>query len=495
MRAAPTILVLLVLLPLALPAAPALPDDGRGSCAATLEQRAGSVRAFPYTEEPGMAAWRTWSVAPGDVAVGAPPSATSAQALAERVELHRLEAERTDAQLRTARAWDVVPASLPWEAKLLELVAATSATDPMQNPPRVSREIAILETVLFDTLVVAWDAKWCHQRAPPSAADPTLRPALPVRALPSYPSEHAALAGAAATVLGAFWPARAADLEDLAREAAESRVVAGVNYRSDVDEGLRLGRAVAERALALRADDGSAASWDGAGRLTGPCKWAPTLPSFQGPLEPMWGHVRPFVVDDVAAIRPPPPPVCGSAAYEENVTRIHSATVALTPEQAQLARRWAGGGGTVTPPGMGLWMAMNESVAHGLSTPRHARVMAHVGAALADAGIAAWDAKYAYWADRPLPAIASFDAAWRPLLATPPFPGYVSGHSAFSAATAGVLVDFFPARAPFLHAQAKEASDSRFYGGIHVPYDSEAGLELGARVAEAALARARGDGA
>jgi len=126
--------------------------------------------------------------------------------------------------------------------------------------------------------------------------------------------------------------------------------------------------------------------------------------------------------------------------------------------------------------------------AHGLNTEQAASVFAVLNTAQADAFICIWDAKYAYWSMRPVTAIRrEIDPSWSPLITTPPFPSYVSGHSGTSGAAATVLSAFFREEAMQLNAWAREAALSRLYGGIHFPIDSEVGLALGISVGEAAL--------
>lgn len=493
-RKALALLFVAILLATLAPTAASL-DPAAGRCAQTVEARAGALRLSPYTEDPGAGAWRTWTVRVGDVHVPPPPGALSAQAIGERAELHAMALARTEAQAAKARAWSEGPASRPWDEMAVALVENHSATDPKLNPPRIARMLALLETATYDALVLAWEAKYCHQRAPPSAIDPTLEPLVPVGAAPSYPSEHAVVAGAASTVLAAFFPGE--PLAAAAREAAESRLWAGANHRSDVEAGLDLGRAVAERVIAARADDGSATVWDGSGRLTGACRWTSTPPAYKPtPLEPAWGQIRPWILASGSQLRPPPPPACDGPEYLDQVQDLYEASLVLTDEQRAIAQRWAGGPGTVTPPGMNLEAALDASLAHGTSTMRHARVMAYVATAVADAGIAAWDAKFAYWSDRPIHGIARHhDPGWRPLLDTPPFPGYVSGHATFSGAGSEVLAGFFPDQAASYRAAAEEAAMSRFYGGIHIAADNDMGLVLGRGIAALALQRAASDGA
>jgi len=161
----------------------------------------------------------------------------------------------------------------------------------------------------------------------------------------------------------------------------------------------------------------------------------------------------------------------------------------LTPEQRAIALFWADGPGTFTPPGHWNEIALGLVRAFRLDTAQAARVFAVLNTAQADAFICVWDAKYAYWSLRPITAIRrEIDPSWSPLITTPPFPSYVSGHSGTSGAAATVLSAFFPSEAAQLRAWANEAALSRLYGGIHFPVDNEVGLALGTSVGEAALA-------
>ena len=80
---------------------------------------------------------------------------------------------------------------------------------------------------------------------------------------PAYPSEHAVAAGAASAVLSYIYPDDAKLFEDMAQQAGQSRVLAGVQYPSDVAAGLALGKAVAAKAIERAKADGSDAKWTG----------------------------------------------------------------------------------------------------------------------------------------------------------------------------------------------------------------------------------------
>ena len=130
---------------------------------------------------------------------------------------------------------------------------------------------------MYDATIAAWESKYFYNRPRPSETDPTLAAVLPTPRSPSYPSEHAATAGAAATVLSYFFPDEAASFQAMAEEAAQSRVLAGVQFPSDSAAGLELGRQVAEQVIAVAKADGSDAVWSGT-VPTGPCMWVGDKP-------------------------------------------------------------------------------------------------------------------------------------------------------------------------------------------------------------------------
>ena len=123
--------------------------------------------------------------------------------------------------------------------------------------------------------------------------------------------------------------------------------------------------------------------------------------------------------------------------------------------------------------------------------PRVARVFALLNAAFYDAGVACWDAKYAYWTIRP----GQLDPEFKVLFQTPNHPSYPSAHSCYSMTSALVLAHFFPRDAAGLMALGRESGDSRIWAGIHYPMDITAGQQLAERVASRAIERAKSDGA
>jgi membrane-associated phospholipid phosphatase len=115
---------------------------------------------------------------------------------------------------------------------------------------------------------------------------------------------------------------------------------------------------------------------------------------------------------------------------------------------------------------------------------------------MADAGVAAWDAKYTYWnppARERRPRLGR--PGWRPFVDAPVFPSYGSGHATYSGAAAKVLGFLFPESAAEFEAKAQEAAMSRLWGGIHRRAHSDTGLDIGRRIGELFVERARADGA
>jgi hypothetical protein len=182
-----------------------------------------------------------------------------------------------------------------------------------------------------------------------------------------------------------------------------------------------------------------------------------------------------------------------------------------TAEQDEIALFWADGAGTETPPGHWNSIARDVAAMRGNTFEENVRSFALLNAAMADAAICAWDAKFAYDFWRPITAIRNADSdghaattadpSWSSFIARPPFPEYVSGHSTFSGAAATVLrlfygtdaiqfstgSDFLPGVSrtfPGFSAAAGEAAMSRLYGGIHFRSANEDGLAGGIAIGE-----------
>jgi membrane-associated phospholipid phosphatase len=375
---------------------------------------------------------------------------------------------------------------LPWTTLALDLIRVHQP-----NPVRAARALALLHVALYDTLVATADARAAHPRPGPAMDTAIVPLGDPVPGASSFPSDQAAVAAAASTVLAYLFPKESADaLSALAEEAATSQLLAARAFRSDVDAGQAIGRAVGERAVARGKADGSDASWDGSGRLTDPGSWHPTPPGyFQQPAEPLAGTWRTWLLASGDQYRPAAPPPFQSPAWQAELVGVQEAVARRTPEQEAAVRFWAGGPGTVTPAGLWIEIARDLIVRDGLDALHAARVLALTSVAMADGFICCWDAKYTYWTARPITADPNLDV----LIPTPPFPSYTSGHATASTAAATVLGYLFPDDASLLLERAEEAKQSRLWAGIHFPIDIEMGALGGGMIGRLVVARARSE--
>lgn len=335
-------------------------------------------------------------------------------------------------------------AAEPWIELELQAIASNRV-----NPPRASRALALVSVAM--------------ERA--AAATPASKPAIDA---------------AATTVLAYLFP----NLGLKTKPAADNGGKGGGGYA--------LGRRIGREVIARAASDGSDAIWTGP-LVVAPGCWVPTPPGFvSSPLEPTAPSWRPWNLGSGSQLRPGAPPTFGGAQWLAEMQEVYEVSQGLTAEQKAIALYWADGAGSVTPPGHWNKIALELIRDNGLAAPQAAHVLAALNTAQADAFIAGWDAKYAYWTMRPVTAIRMLiDPSWSPLITTPPFPSYVSGHATTSGAASTVLGHFFPAEAERLRAMASEAAMSRLYGGIHFPIDNSVGLQLGRSVGLAAVAAYR----
>lgn len=174
-----------------------------------------------------------------------PPPPDDRATTRELRELRKLSAGDDPVRLAIIRHWDTGFPSAPWHARLADV-----AVDDSVGSAERARLGALLDVAIHDALIAAWDSKLAHRRPRPDELDGRLDPEVIVPAAPSYPSEHAVVAGAAAGILGWIFPAHADRLSVSAEEAAWSRVAAGAAFPSDARAGLALGRAVARRVIA-----------------------------------------------------------------------------------------------------------------------------------------------------------------------------------------------------------------------------------------------------
>lgn len=399
----------------------------------------------------------------------------------------------------------IVERLLAWNEAFLEAIQAESTP-----PCLAARNLALLHLAIHDALNLAdpRDAPWIDPesiaRAVPDASVPDAIDANPASA--AFAAAH--------RVASALCPSRVARFDALL--GAGARETGG----DPASGGAALGRAVADAVLARRRDDGATLSVHYT-PSEAPGAWRRTTRN-RPPELPQWPRVRPFVLDRADALRPPGPPPLDSPEYAaalDDVLRLGGAqSASRTAEQTLIARFWADFTHTSTPPGHWNEIARDAVRRSGGEHRPHAvaRLFMLLNAALADAGIAAFDAKFHFNFWRPVTAAARADedgnpatmanAGWTPLLATPSHPEYVSGHSTFSGAAAEILAAWFHTDAVAFEATsidvpgvtrryrsfracAEEIGMSRLYGGIHYRFSNADGLALGRGVAAAVLQR------
>jgi hypothetical protein len=235
----------------------------------------------------------------------------------------------------------------------------------------------------------------------------------------------------------------------------------------------------------------------------GPEHWRPTstIAQQQAPLLPEWGQTRTFVMPSGNTCGLPPPLPFSTAkdsAFYLEALEVHDVGVHLTDEQRAIARFWSDDAMlSTTPPGHWIQIAFQLFEREGTPIDRRVDLLARLGVATADAFIGCWATKFEYDVVRPVTFIrANIDPDWTPLLITPPFPEYPSGHSTASSAMAEVMTQFFgdnyafedashirdglpPRQLASFRAAAQEAAVSRLYGGIHFRTAIEQGLVQG----------------
>lgn len=245
--------------------------------------------------------------------------------------------------------------------------------------------------------------------------------------------------------------------------------------------------------------------------------WKPTPPAYIKAIEPYWGMMRTFIIDSAKQFKPTPAPPFSkdsTSKFYKDAETVYQAGLALTDEQKEIANFWdcnpfkMNVSGHVMyatkkiSPG-GHWINITAVACKNAHADfeRSAEAYACVAITLADAFISCWDEKYRSIVIRPETYINQYiDESWMPLLQTPPFPEYTSGHSVVSAASAIMLTKLFGDNFSYMDSTevefdllprnytsflqaAKEAAISRFYGGIHylpaINYGFTEGEEIG----------------
>ena len=247
-------------------------------------------------------------------------------------------------------------------------------------------------------------------------------------------------------------------------------------------------------------------------------RWQPTPPAYMDGIEPHWSKIRPFVIDSANQFVPAPPPAFsmdkGSDFYRE-VKEVYDISKEITAkgdssEEIAIAKFWdcnpyvsvtrghlMFATKKITPGAH--WIGITKIACEKTNSDFDKTVFAYTktSMAIADAFISCWDEKYRSNLIRPETVINQYiDENWAPVLQTPPFPEYTSGHSVVSGAAATALTSIFgdnfafddDTEIPFglpirsftsFNQAADEAAISRMYGGIHYRAAVEVGVGQG----------------
>ena len=406
----------------------------------------------------GSSYLKTWVLNDaGQIKVPAPPNKEQTQkeiaAIKEKI------AKRNEKNLHQVQYWDAGSPAYRWNEIAYKLTTFENFGTFLRAP------MAWMNMAINDATAAAWKAKYTYQRKRPFQFDPSLTPVITSPVTPSYPCEHSVTAAAAANILAYFFPEAADSILRLGKEAAQSRIYAGVQFPSDVEDGWKLGEQVAALVIEQAKKDGSDIQWKGTMHND------PKLWKGEYPVGITAASFKPLALKSANQFRPASPPDFSNDMkalknFKRNFMSDH------------LALYWH------NLTGLDYWTELASKKMFELHLDKDAPASAHIYTVLHvtihDAAIAIMDAKYAYWGIRPF----QYDTTFTPLFETPPFPGYPSGHATASSAAATVLAYFFPGDAEFFKGKAKECADSRFYAGIHFQTDNETGLEMGNKLAQ-----------
>ena len=246
--------------------------------------------------------------------------------------------------------------------------------------------------------------------------------------------------------------------------------------------------------------------------------WKPTPPDYMDGIEPHWNKIRTLVLDSANQFQPKAPlsfNLTKGSPFQIQLQEVYEVGIGLSDEQVEIAKFWdcnpyvshhRGHAMFATKkitPG-GHWIGITGIVTRQAKSdfPAVINAFTHVSVALFDAFISCWDEKWDTLVVRPETLINKhYDKEWLPLLQTPAFPEYTSGHSVISRASALVLTKLYgkafafedttelayglPARYynSFIHA-SEEAAMSRFYGGIHYMMAIDEGVNQGNQIGD-----------
>ncbi len=202
--------------------------------------------------EPTTGTWKTWVLTSGSqVRPGPPPACDSAQAMTEVLEVKNF-----------ARTFDTNRAAFFWQGNAAKIWIDTTSQKIFEyrldgNAPRAARVYALVSVAFYDATVACWEAKFFYWAIRPIQLDPTVTTLFPTPNHPSYPSAHVTIGAPFADVLAYLFPRDAAFFNAQAQEGANSRLWAGIHFRSDLNAGFAISHAVSQIVIDRAKQDGS----------------------------------------------------------------------------------------------------------------------------------------------------------------------------------------------------------------------------------------------
>jgi membrane-associated phospholipid phosphatase len=362
-------------------------------------------------------------------------------------------------------SFETEPLTLEWQARARALVSAGSLT-----PLAAGRVYAALSVAQYNALNAVADKAPTDGQLSDNGLGEGGRSRLE--------AQRGAIAGASARVLSFLFGSAASTL---AQQVAANGSAGPGQVHPQFERGLAVGTAAGDAMVDRLKADRFTAPWTGTAPV-GPGLWVPVS---NPPSGATLGAALPYFLTSGSQFRPAPPPAYLSPEFNAGLAEVSSIAQNRTQSQIASALFWNFAGGTPTAPGYWNQVAAEYAQEQRLDEQATARVFALMQAAVYDAQIACWDAKYYYWTLRPYQANTTLTTVLPP----PNHPSYPSGHSCVSAAAGTVLTHFFPQHASDLATAVADAGMSRIYAGIHYRFDITAGNAIGNSVGQLALSK------
>ena len=202
--------------------------------------------------EPTTGTWKTWVLTSGSqVRPGPPPACDSAQEMTELLEVKNF-----------ARTFETNRAAFFWQGNAIKTWVDMTSQKIFEyrldeNAPRASRIYALVSVAFYDATVACWEAKFTYWAIRPIQLDPAVTTLFATPNHPSYPSAHVTIGAPFAEVLSYLFPRDTAFFNAQAQEGANSRLWAGIHFRSDLNAGFAISHAVAQMVIDRAKQDGS----------------------------------------------------------------------------------------------------------------------------------------------------------------------------------------------------------------------------------------------